>query len=164
MPEIEVRRAEPGDYAAIREIYDQPGAVGGTLQVPLPSEALWKQRMAEPPEGLHHLVALVDGKLVGQLGLHVFPGPRRRHAATLGMAVHDGWHGKGIGTALMNAALDLADNWLQLKRLELTVFIDNEAAIALYQRMGFEIEGTHRKYGFRDGDYHDTHAMARVRE
>ena len=40
MAEIDVRRAEPGDYAAIREIYDQPEAVRGTLQIPLPSEAL----------------------------------------------------------------------------------------------------------------------------
>ena len=138
MPEIEVRRGEPADYAAIHEIYEQPRAVWGTLQIPLPSEALWKKRMEEPPEGMHHLVAVVDGKVIGQLGLTIFPSPRRKHAATLGMAVHDDWQGKGAGTALMHAAMDLADNWLNLTRLELTVFTDNEPAIALYKKFGFE--------------------------
>jgi putative acetyltransferase len=46
------------------------------------------------------------------------------------MAVRDDWQGKGVGTALMEAALDLADNWLNLTRIELTVYVDNAAGIA----------------------------------
>ncbi|NNM31356.1 MAG: GNAT family N-acetyltransferase, partial [Akkermansiaceae bacterium] len=72
--------------------------------------------------------------------------------------------GQGAGNALMAAAIDLADNWLRIVRLELTVFTDNEPAIALYRKWGFEIEGTHRKYGLRAGELVDTHAMARVQE
>jgi putative acetyltransferase len=60
------------------------------------------------------------------------------------MGVRDDWQGKGVGSALMRAALDLADNWLGLRRLELNVHADNERAIALYRKFGFEIEGTHR--------------------
>ena len=164
MSDIDIRQGEPGDYEAIREIYTQPKAVWGTLQLPFPSAAVWKERMENPPEGLTHLVALVDGKLVGQLGLHTARGMRRRHVAGLGMAVHDKWQGQGVGTAMMEAAMDLADNWLALTRLELTVFVDNEAAIALYKKCGFEIEGTHQKYGFREGKYVDTYAMARLRD
>jgi putative acetyltransferase len=134
------------------------------LQLPFPSEQLWKERMEKPPEGLTHLVAVVDGTVVGQLGLFHAPRPRRRHTAHLGMAVHDEFHGKGVGTALMKAALDQADNWLNVMRVELTVFVDNEAAIALYKKCGFEIEGTHRKYGFRNGELCDTYSMARLRE
>jgi L-phenylalanine/L-methionine N-acetyltransferase len=48
-------------------------------------------------------------------------------------------------------------------RLVLTVFTDNERAIALYRRFGFEIEGTHKAYAMRDGVYADTHFMARIR-
>src|SRR5215216_6062734 len=48
----------------------------------------------------------------------------------IGMAVHDDWQGKGIGTALMEAALDLADNWLNLTRIELRVYTDNAAGVA----------------------------------
>ena len=64
----------------------------------------------------------------------------------------------------LRLALDLADNWLGLVRVELTVFVDNEPAIALYRKFGFEVEGTHRKYGRRDGELIDTYAMARVRD
>jgi putative acetyltransferase len=81
----------------------------------------------------------------------------------LGMAVPKRFQGKGVGTALMQALVDLADKWLPVTRIELTVFTDNERAIGLYKRFGFEIEGTHRAYALRDGKYVDTHAMARMR-
>ena len=79
------------------------------------------------------------------------------------MAVRDDWQGKGVGTALMEAVLDLADNWLNLTRVELTVYTDNAAGIALYKKFGFEIEGTHRRYAFRNGEYADAYSMARIR-
>jgi putative acetyltransferase len=79
------------------------------------------------------------------------------------MMVRDDWRGKGIGTALMQAVIDLTDRWLNLTRIELTVFTDNESAIALYRKFGFEIEGTLRKYAFRDGAFVDAYSMARVK-
>lgn len=79
------------------------------------------------------------------------------------MSVHDEWQGKGIGTALMRAGVELADNWLNLMRLELEVYADNEPAIRLYRRHGFELEGTLRQYAFRDGRYVDSYLMARLR-
>ena len=78
------------------------------------------------------------------------------------MGVRDAWQGKGVGTALMQAALDLADNWLGLRRIELRVYADNEPAIALYRKFGFEIEGTHRLYAIRNGVYVDSLSMARI--
>jgi putative acetyltransferase len=88
---------------------------------------------------------------------------RRNHAAHLGMGVHDDYAGRGIGTALLRALLDTADNWINLKRLELTVFVDNAPAVALYERHGFENEGTLRAYAFRNGAFVDAYAMARIR-
>jgi L-phenylalanine/L-methionine N-acetyltransferase len=63
----------------------------------------------------------------------------------------------------MEAALDLADNWLNLIRVELTVYSDSAAAIALYEKFGFEIEGTHRHYAFRNGEYVDAYYMVRIK-
>jgi putative acetyltransferase len=82
---------------------------------------------------------------------------------SVGMGVRDDFQGKGVGTALMAAIVDLADNWLNVFRLELTVYTDNERAIALYKKFGFQIEGTHRAYALRAGEYVDSHAMARIR-
>ena len=63
----------------------------------------------------------------------------------------------------MTAMLELTDKWLDLKRVELTVFTDNVGAIALYKKFGFEIEGTSRSYAYREGNYVDAFHMARLR-
>jgi L-phenylalanine/L-methionine N-acetyltransferase len=86
-----------------------------------------------------------------------------RHVGEIGMAVRDDWRGKGVGSRLMEAVLDLADNWLGLTRVELRVYTDNEAAVALYKKFDFEIEGTHRRLALRDGEYVDAYSMARVK-
>jgi L-phenylalanine/L-methionine N-acetyltransferase len=158
-----IRHAEPDDADAIHRIMSGPKATAGTLQLPLQSVEYVRKRFSESPEGLYHLVACVEGEVVGHLGLETTPRPRRRHVSILGMAVHDDLQGKGVGTALMEAALDLADNWLNLTRLELTVYTDNEAAIALYEKFGFEVEGTHCSFAFRDGEYVEAYSMARLK-
>lgn len=161
---IHIRRAEPDDCSEVYEIYSCPKAFAGTLQLPYPSREQWRQRLANPENDTYSLVAIVDNRIVGLFALHTFPNrPRRHHVATIGMAVHDDWHGKGIGTALMRAGVDLADNWLNLKRLELEVYTDNEPAIHLYERFGFEREGILRQHAFRDGRYVDSYTMARLR-
>ena len=88
---------------------------------------------------------------------------RRLHAAAIGIAVHDAYAGRGAGSALMTALVALADDWLNIRRLELTVYVDNARAIALYERLGFEREGLHRDYAWRAGAYVDAVAMARLR-
>jgi putative acetyltransferase len=76
--------------------------------------------------------------------------------------VRDDRQRRGVATALMQAAIDLADRWLNYRRLELTVYTDNIAALQLYRKFGFVIEGTCRAYAFRDGAYVDAYMMARL--
>ena len=159
---ITIRHAEPGDYAACALIYAQPLAAAGTLQIPLQSSEVWKKRLENMAPLDRILVAVVDGDVVGNLGLHPVTNVRRSHVAGIGMAVRDDAQGKGVGTALLKAAVDLADNWLGVLRLELTVWADNEAAQRLYRAQGFVLEGTHRAYALRHGRYVDAHAMARL--
>jgi putative acetyltransferase len=161
--EITVRHAEPDDYAALHRIFTAPRVVEGTLQLPYQSAEGRRRRMAESREGFYLLVAAVGEDVVGSLGLEAIARPRRRHVGELGMGVRDDWQGRGVGSALLRAALDLADNWLNLTRLELTVYTDNAAAIALYTKFGFAVEGTHRAFAFRNGQYVDAHSMARMR-
>ena len=162
--DIIIRHAEPSDAEALHRIFSGPKAVAGTLQLPYPRLALWRERLQDPPEGIYHLVACVGYEVIGSLTLITTPArPRMGHVGGIAMAVRDDRQGEGVGTALMRAALDLADNWLNLTRIELTVYVDNEAGIALYEKFGFEIEGTHRRYAFRDGGFVDAYFMARIR-
>jgi L-phenylalanine/L-methionine N-acetyltransferase len=162
---IIVRAAEPSDYEAIRETMAQPRALAMTAQLPMPSADMWKKRIVDVPATDHLLVAEINRKVVGNLGLHAASkAPRRRHVASLGMAVHDDYQRRGVGSALMKAALDLADNWLQYTRIELQVYTDNEGGIALYKKFGFEMEGTLKQYAFRNGVMVDAYAMARLKK
>jgi len=159
-----IRRAEPDDSLGIYELFKCPKVYAGTLQLPFPSRELWRQRLSDPSEGTYNLVATVGDHVIGMFGLHTFPNKaRRRHVGTVGISVHDEWQGKGVGSALMSAGLDLVDNWLNLRRIELEVYTDNEAAIKLYERVGFEREGTLRQHAFRGGQYVDSYMMARLR-
>jgi putative acetyltransferase len=163
-PTIRIRSAEPADYPALQRIHAQPKVIRGTLQMPFPSVESWRKRMADPQDGHRLLLACADEEVVGCISLQQQPvSSRRRHTAHIGMSVHDDWQGKGVGTALMQAVVDLADRWLNLTRLELSVYTDNTAAIALYKKFGFKIEGTHEHYAFVDGRFTDAYAMARVR-
>jgi len=161
---IEIRHAEPEDFSALHTIYTGPKVVWGTLQLPFSPAEKQRKRLAEPREGSYVLVACVEGEVIGHLHLETFPNsPRRKHVGHIGMGVHDEWQGKGVGTALMEAALDFSDNWLNLSRLELSVYTDNQPGIHLYQKFGFEIEGQSKQFAFRDGQYSDVYFMGRIK-
>jgi L-phenylalanine/L-methionine N-acetyltransferase len=160
---IEIRSAEPEDYGALQLLHAQPKVIHGTMQVPYTSQEIWRKRCLERPENLRVLVACVQGGIVGSAAVSIPASVRRRHVGELGLVVHDAWHRRGIGAALLGSLLHLADRWLNLTRTELTVFTDNTPAIALYEKSGFVREGKLERYAFRDGEYADVYAMARLR-
>jgi L-phenylalanine/L-methionine N-acetyltransferase len=160
---VVVRRAESRDAEAIHAIFAGPNVIAGTLQLPYPSLEVWRKRLADVAPTDYFLVATIDGEVVGNLGLHeVSKSPRRRHVGGIGLSVRDDRQGRGVGTALMRAGLELADGWINYQRLELWVYTDNLPALALYRKFGFVIEGTCRAHAFREGVYADTYAMARL--
>ena len=163
MSEITIRALEATDVDAIHEIMQRPGVIAGTLQLPWQSIDLARERFGKPDPDAQRLVAVIDGRVVGNLGLHLNHRGRRRDVASMGMSVHDEFQNRGVGTALMAAMVELADDWLGLRRIELEVWTDNAAAVHLYEKFGFVIEGTARQYARRAGAFVDAYYMARLR-
>lgn len=164
MSEVQIRAARPDDASRIAEIACQPSVVWGTLQLPVNTPEQWRKRLeANNPDTSFVLVAELDGRVVGMLGLFWSTRPRIRHVGEIGMMVDERHQGQGIGTALMVAAIEAADKWLNLVRIELEVYPDNERAIRLYERFGFQHEGRKRMNAWRDGAFTDSLLMARIR-
>ena len=161
---IEIRHAEPEDAEALQAIYTDEALYANTLQLPMPSKTLWRKRLADIPDNIHVLVAEVEGKVVGNLGLEIMVSKRRRHVASFGVSVKSALQGKGVGRALITAALDLADNWLDIRRIEITAYTDNNGGIGLYKSLGFVIEGEMVDYAYRNGEYVNAYQMARIRK
>lgn len=161
---VDVRGYDPKYVEDVCELFLAPRCCWGTLQIPYQERGALRKKLAEPPPGLHRLIAVdpETNKAVGLLGIHAQSG-RRAHVAMLGMFVHDDYHNRGVGSALMEAMIDRCDNWLNLSRLELSVYIDNEPARRLYEKYGFVVEGRMKKFAFRDGAFVDSIMMARVR-
>jgi len=165
-PNFKIRRAVPSDAPAFVEMMGDPEIFSSLLQLPYPAEERWRQLLqdqAAPGKTDLHLVAERDGKLLGSAGLHpAGMSLRRRHAMSLGISVVVEEQGRGVGSALLTALLDYADNWGQVLRIELTAYADNDRALRLYERLGFEREGLFKAYALRNGRYVDTIAMARL--
>jgi L-phenylalanine/L-methionine N-acetyltransferase len=160
-----IRTVSEADAPQLHALFTLPGVVWGTNQ--LPSQSLEhvrsriEGRLTDP--NMHVLVAELEEKVVGYASLSV-SGGRRRFTGGIGIMVHDDYVGKGIGRALMEPLLHLADNFLGLKRVELDVMVDNPAAIHLYESLGFEREGVMRSANFRGGVFVDLLMMGRVRQ
>ncbi|MDE1182446.1 GNAT family N-acetyltransferase [Paraburkholderia sp.] len=157
---VAIRVREVSDLDAIAALMNCPGTRHGTLQTPYRSHATVAKWLDRMPANTLGLCAEVDGRVVGLID--VLPRPHRMaHSAGVGIAVHDDYVGRGVGTALLAAALDRADSTMGLRRLELTVFVDNHRAIGLYTRFGFVEEGRSPAFAMRDGMLVDVFHMAR---
>lgn len=107
------------------------------------------------------LVAESDGGLAGYLFIIGSETNRTRHSAYLAIGIHSSSRGQGVGTKLF----EQADKWAienSISRLELTVMVRNHAGVALYQKMGFLIEGTKKSSLKVDGEYIDEYYMAKL--
>lgn len=162
--EYSIRPLAPGDLPEINAMRIDP-RVACTL-TSLPTERLEQTRslLDSTENGEHFFVAVhPSGRVLGVGHLHAESLPRYDHKGSLGLTVAHDAQGRGIGRALMEKMIDLADNWLLLDRLELTVFANNERAIALYRSLGFKDEALARDSIICDGGYQDEIDMARLR-
>ncbi len=160
---INIRPLHPDDAGDFHRLWSHPLVGRTTLQMPRLELAEAQARAQNRPPNMHRLAAEADGRVVGSISLRQRQNPRMAHVGGIGMVVHPEFWGRGIGSQLMTAVLDLADNWLNLKRVELEVHADNPAGIHLYEKFGFKIGGTKRYQSLGDGRWTDAHFMARIR-
>ncbi len=166
--EFTIRPAGIQDAKGINTLRRMPGVMENILGIPSEPLKRNEEYLSKMDHNNHQFVAVTylesgDELVLGTVGLNVSPNPRTKHTATIGIMVHKNYQGVGVGTALMESVLDLADNWLMLIRLELSVFTDNERAIHVYEKLGFEKEGIARKAAIRNGVYADEYIMSRIR-
>ena len=109
----------------------------------------------------YEIVALLHEEIVGYGGLYVL-GDGQDHAGFVMLGVRHTFRRRGIGSILMHMLVATATHYVGLRRVQLTVFTENAAAIRLYRKFGFEIEGLHRFFARRGTEFVHALTMARV--
>ncbi|HSD28398.1 MAG TPA: GNAT family protein [Vicinamibacteria bacterium] len=163
---VNVRRATPGDAGALVEL---ARAVGAEPEGWLITNGEWRS----PSEERRYLravrrhthaavfVAETTEGIVGRISLARDAHPASEHVADLGLMVAVAYRRQGVGRALMAAA----EAWARevgVRKLELHVFPHNEAAIALYDSLGYEREGYRRDHYRRADGFVDAILMAKM--
>jgi RimJ/RimL family protein N-acetyltransferase len=163
---LQVRRATPGDAGALVEL---ARAVGAEPEGWLITNGEWRS----PSEERRYLravrrhthaavfVAETPDGIVGRISLARDAHPASEHVADLGLMVAVASRRQGVGRALMEAA----EAWARevgVRKLELHVFPHNEAAIALYDGLGYEREGYRRDHYRRADGFVDAILMAKM--
>lgn len=166
--EFYIRPIAAGDGKGVNELRRMPGVFENILGIPSERIKRNEDYISNMDNNTHQFVAIVkeasgEEKIIGTAGLIVYDNSRRRHSGIILIMIHKDFQSKGVGTKLMEAILDVADNWLMLVRVELTVFADNEKAINLYKKFDFGVEGLKKKAAIRNGEYVDEFIMARIR-
>jgi RimJ/RimL family protein N-acetyltransferase len=162
---VRVRPAEPGDAARLVELARDVGGeeegwliTGGEWRTPGEERRYLRSIRRHPHAAV--FVAEAAGTIIGRLSIARDAHPASDHVADVGVMVDRGHRRVGAGTALMLEA----ERWARqvgVRKLELHVFPYNEAAIALYEGLGYEREGFRRHHYRRGGELVDAILMAK---
>ena len=159
---VKIRPVRVEDAEAIWRITQQEGVIETILSLPSDRPEQRRERLASLGPDEHWFVAEANGEAIGLAGLSVGMG-RLRHSGHVFLFVAREYHRQGVGTRLLEKLLDVADRWLLLRRVELTVVAENERAWRLYERLGFEKEGLRKLSVISQGEIKDEWLMARYR-
>jgi [ribosomal protein S18]-alanine N-acetyltransferase len=154
MTEFAVRPARAGDARAMAQLMAAVAEEGDGIATEPPVDV--EQRAALFARSAEQsVVAVAHGQIIGMLHVEV----SRYGFGELGMLVEGGWRGRGVGSGLVQAAIDWARGQ-RLHKLCLEVFAHNTAAIALYRKSGFVEEGRRAKqYRRASGELWDSIVM-----
>ena len=158
-----VRTAEPGDAGALVRLAEAVGAEEGGWLI---ADGGWRsvseeRRYLKAIRRYRYaavLVAQLDGQIVGRLSIGRESHPASEHVADVGLMVAEGYRRRGIGRALMAGAEAWARS-VGVRKIELHVFPHNQAALALYDQIGYRRVGIRHGHFRRSGGYADAILM-----
>lgn len=109
------------------------------------------------------LIVRVGSELAGVLNISSTTASQTNHIGDVFIALQEKYWGHGLGSLLMEVALDWAKQTPMIRRLELAVQARNSRAVHLYEKFDFEIEAT-KKRGVKtkDGEFLDVYLMSRL--
>jgi RimJ/RimL family protein N-acetyltransferase len=145
-----LRQAEDGDFDPWVDLYEAVASEGKWIGGELPID--WERmrlgfadRIGRGGDQAAFFLAETSGRLIGHLGIE-----NSRGLAELGMMVAAGWRGEGVGSAMLEEAVQWAQQ-ARAHKVVLQVWPHNEPALALYRKFGFVEEGRLRRH-YRRGD------------
>jgi RimJ/RimL family protein N-acetyltransferase len=161
--QVSIRPARGSDASKIISCINQVGSEKIYIVIERFAHTVeWEQSYIEGlnPENILYLVCEIGTEIIGMLSIERENYPKMNHTATLGMIILKKYRKAGIGSAMLNEAFE----WAKMKNIRkicLSCFSTNRAAIALYRKFNFEEEGRRRGQFIVDGKYVDEVMMAR---
>ncbi|WP_432353141.1 GNAT family N-acetyltransferase [Sporosarcina sp. A2] len=161
-----IRNAHPEDAAHIVEFYNRVGGETDYLSFGCDEYPQSADEVAQSISGMEEsvgncmLLMMNNEEIVGIGTIDSSSKKRFHHVGTLGIVICQSHAGKGLGRVLMNALIDWSKENGRIEKITLVTRADNEWAIALYEKLGFEREGVFRKDSYDGERYFDSLSMA----
>jgi RimJ/RimL family protein N-acetyltransferase len=161
-----LRREDIPTYTRWFQDYEVQRFIAPGVLVPYgdDAETAWFESVVKDTENYHFGIrTLADDRLIGNCSL--FAIELKNRSATLGIVIgeKDFWN-RGYGSDATRVILSFGFQELNLNRIQLEVYDYNVRAIRAYEKAGFVREGIRRQALFREGEYHDIHLMAILRD
>lgn len=163
-----IRNAEEYDALEIVDMFKQMGGESENLTYGNNDyyfnegqEKLFIRTMKERKNSIF-IIAIIEGKIVGNLSFGTMQRGRLMHRGDMGISVLKEYWGLGIGSALLDYLLKWAEGGGVIKKIELQVRIDNKWAVELYLKRGFVIEGIITMGICVDDKYYDLYFMGKT--
>jgi L-phenylalanine/L-methionine N-acetyltransferase len=164
-PNFTIRRAEIKDAQALASLFADETMLASTDVPACAGVAYWEKRLASFADVAHlPLVAVIGDAIIGLLLLQGLPNHiRRKHSSVLQLlAVHPKHRRIGVGRALVNAATHACDDWLNVRRIEVSIVASRMLLKGFYETLGFAEEGVRTCDLMDAGRYTDLRVMSRL--
>ncbi len=163
---VRLRAREPVDASQLNEMFDDPDVLEGLLVAMPQSLAGFREWMAasraRENQEVFAIETLAERKAVGICGLESIDA--RTRAAEFGIWIGKPFWRNGYGTDATRTACRFGFRYMNLQRISLSVYANNEKAERVYERVGFRREGVERRGTFLGGRHVDVVEMGLLAE